>query len=154
LLSFTLAPALVAWVFWTAWVLETVDPNDPNRVHGWEAMYRAVLPGMVLLVPVVLGVLIGVRACRLGDSFGLLGIWANAFSAYVLTLVILVSGTVEALLWEWDPKLAGLPEWLSFAVAFLLVAPGIWLALRASRRALSTGAPPRADTAPEHRDAA
>ena len=87
------AVVLLTWQF----VMQTSGAYNPNeRVTGWSAALRDLPATVLLFVPIVVGLMYGVRAARLGSRRGVVAIWLQAGALFLVTWLVL-SDTAEVL---------------------------------------------------------
>lgn len=72
------------------------DPNVASAPKDWNAEWRVVLLWLLIAIPPVAGITLGLRAVRMGERRGRLGIILNGLALAFLTLISLVSGSIEA----------------------------------------------------------
>ena len=72
------------------------DPNVPTAAKDWDAEWRVVVLWLLISIPPVIGIALGVRAVRMGERKGRLGIILNSLALAFLTLITLVTGSIEA----------------------------------------------------------
>ena len=72
------------------------DPNVASSPQDWDAEWRVILLWMLIMLPAVVGFTLGVRAIKAGERSGRLGVILNGLAAVFLTVITLVSGSIEA----------------------------------------------------------
>lgn len=72
------------------------DPNVPTAAKDWDAEWRVVVLWLLVAIPPVIGIILGVRAVRMGERQGPIGIILNSLALAFLTLITLITGSIEA----------------------------------------------------------
>jgi len=110
--------ALVVLVLWQFIMQTSAEFNETERITGLSAVLRELPATLLLLVPVVAGLVRGVRSARLGSRRGVVAIWLYASVLFFVGLMVFSGERVTAV------------EWVLFAAGAIAV---LLLCLRAAR---------------------
>jgi hypothetical protein len=110
--------ALVVLVLWQFVMQTSAEFSDVERTRGLSAVLHELPATLLLLVPVVAGLVLGVRSARLGSRRGVVAIWLYSL---VLSFVGLMAFSGESVTTV---------EWILFAAGAIAV---LLLSLRAAR---------------------
>ncbi len=102
LLLFLVVPvsAAVDIFFWSRFMQIASDVwRAPPGVSGWSAVIRLLPAGLLIVMPIVVGLALGVRSARLGSRRGYVAICLQSFAVFVLMTVFVVGGNDNLAEW-------------------------------------------------------
>lgn len=120
--------ALIVLIIWQNVVKTSPMLNDPERIRGWSVVLRELPATLLLLVPVVTGLTLGVRAARLGATSGVAAIWLHSV-ALLFVLLIVLGGSAESVMTTRSATV----KWLLFPVEVGVAGGALWWCLHAIR---------------------
>ena len=91
--------ALVVLVLWQFVMQTSAEFNETERITGVSAVLRELPAMLLLLVPVVAGLVLGVRSARLGSRRGVVAIWLYAWVLFLVGLMVFSSERFIAAVW-------------------------------------------------------
>ena len=124
--------AIVVFVVWQFEMQTSAGYNPAERVVGWSAVLRELPVYALMLTPLVLGLVFGVRSARLRSRRGVIAIWLQGAAA--LAVVDFIASDVEDSIRNNGGSIT------SFWVALVVTAVALVASLLSGRLRSDTGA--------------
>ena len=101
LLFFVALAAIVldAFFWWTFMQIASDVWRAPPGVSGWSAVIRLMPAGLLIVMPIVVGLALGVRSARLGSRRGYAAICLQSFAVFVVVTLFVVGGNDNSAEW-------------------------------------------------------